>query len=164
MEHTYTRPDVVINPAPQAIDGGMRPPRNYADPEKTVFLAAGILTFGIEYRHLQGDQGICIHVFGEVNGQEEEVLRFDCFERAPHYHYAWSTNDQYMPLDTTAAGDPLQWVLERLRTRLPAMLLRSGAPDLARALDQREIDAAIPKITGWAEMLQTQDRLQRNCA
>jgi hypothetical protein len=50
--------------------------------------------------------GICIHVFGEVNGREEEVLRFDCFQRAPHYHYAWSTNDQYVALDTTADGDP----------------------------------------------------------
>jgi hypothetical protein len=82
----------------------MQQPRNYADPVKTVYIPAGILKFGIEYRHLQGDQGVCIHVFGEVNGREEEVLRFDCFERAPHYHYAWSTNDRYVPLDATA-GD-----------------------------------------------------------
>ena len=103
-------------------------------PNKTVYIPAGALKFGIEYRHLQGDQGICIHVFGEVNGREEEVLRFDCFQRAPHYHYAWSTNDQYVTLDTTADGDPFRWTLERLRTRLPAMLIRAGAPDLARTL------------------------------
>jgi hypothetical protein len=139
----------------------MQQPRNYADPVKTIYIPAGALKFGIEYRHLQGDQGICIHVFGEVNGQEEEVLRFDCFQRAPHYHYAWSTNDQYVPFDTTADGDPFQWTLERLRTRLPAMLIRAGAPDLARTLDQRDIDAAMPKITGWAETLQTQDRLRQ---
>jgi hypothetical protein len=99
-----------------------------------------------------------------VNGREEEVLRFDCFERAPHYHYAWSTNDQYVPLDATADGDPFQWTLERLRIRLPAMLIRAGAPELARTFDQREIDAAIPKITGWAQTLQIQDRLQRQSA
>lgn len=139
----------------------MQQPRNYADPEKTVYIPAGVLKFGIEYRHLQGDRGICIHVFGEVNGREEEVLRFDCFEQAPHYHYAWSTNDQYVPLDTTADGDPFQWTLERLRLRLPAMLIRASAPDLARTFDQRDIEAALPKITGWAETLQTQDRLQR---
>jgi hypothetical protein len=83
----------------------MQQPRNYADPVKTIYIPAGLLKFGIEYRHLQGDQGICVHVFGEVNGQEEEVLRFDCFERAPHYHYAWSTNDQYVPLDATGNVD-----------------------------------------------------------
>jgi hypothetical protein len=138
----------------------MQQPRNYADPVKTVYIPAGVLKFGIEYRHLQGDQGVCIHVFGEVNGREEEVLRFDCFERAPHYHYAWSTNDQYVPLDATADGDPLQWTLERLQRRLPAMLIRAGAEDLARTLDQRDVDAAIPKIMGWAETLQAQDRLQ----
>jgi len=138
----------------------MQQPRNYADPVKTVYIPSGALKFGIEYRHLQGDQGICIHVFGEVNGREEEVLRFDCFQRAPHYHYAWSTNDQYVTLDTTADGDPFQWTVERLRTRLPAMLIRAGASDLARTLDQRDIDAAIPKLIGWAEALQTQDRLQ----
>jgi hypothetical protein len=138
----------------------MQQPRNYADPEKTVYISSGALKFGIEYRHLQGDQGICIHVFGEVNGREEEVLRFDCIHRAPHYHYAWSTNDQYVALDTTADGDPFQWTVERLRSRLPAMLIRAGAPDLARSLDQRDIDAAMPKIIAWAEALQTQDRLQ----
>jgi hypothetical protein len=31
------------------------------------------------------------------------------------------------------------------------MLIRAGASDLARTLDQRDIDAAMPKITGWAE-------------
>jgi hypothetical protein len=62
-------------------------------------------------------------------------------------------------LDTTADGDPFQWTLERLRTRLPAMLIRAGAADLALTLDQRDIDAAMPKIIGWAETLQTQDRL-----
>ncbi|MBI3326705.1 MAG: hypothetical protein HYZ81_08390 [Nitrospinae bacterium] len=139
----------------------MERPRNYADPAKTIYIPAGALTFGMEYRHLQNDQGICIHVFRTADGQQDEVLRFDCFERTPHYHYAWSANDQYVPLDSTADGDPLQWTLERLRTRLPAMLIRAGAPDLARTLDQRDIDAALPKIAGWAETLQTQERQRR---
>jgi hypothetical protein len=44
------------------------------------------------------------------------------------------------------------------------MLIRAGAADLVRTLDQRDINAAIPKITAWAETLQTQDRLQRQSA
>ena len=138
----------------------MQQPRNYADPATTVYLSAGVLRFGIEYRRLQNDQGICIHVFCGPDDQQDEVLRFDCFERQPHYHYAWSKNDHYVPLDTAAEGDPLQWTLTHLRTRLPAMLIRADAPDLARALDQRDIDAVLPKIAGWADALQAQARLQ----
>ena len=138
----------------------MQPPRNYADPAQTVYISAGALRFGIEYRRLQNDQGICIHVFRGSDDQQDEVLRFDCFERQPHYHYAWSKNDRYVSLDTAAEGDPLQWTLARLRTRLPAMLIRADAPDLARALDQRDIDAALPQIAGWADALQAQARQQ----
>jgi hypothetical protein len=43
---------------------------------------------------------------------------------------------------------------------LPALLLRAGEPDLARALDQQDIDAALPKIAGWADALQAQARQQ----
>ena len=135
--------------------------RNYADPAKTIYITAGPLTFGIEYRHLQNDEGLCIHVFSDRAGAQDELLRFHWFERGPHYHYAWSTNDQLVPLDTTADGDPFQWTLERLRTRLPAMLIRAGAPDLARTLDQQDIDAALPKIVAWGETLQRQERYQR---
>ena len=69
-------------------------------------------------------------------------------------------NDHYVSLDTAAEGDPLQWTLTRLRTRLPAMLIQADEPDLARAFDQRDIDAALPKIAGWAEALQAQARQQ----
>lgn len=65
-----------------------------------------------------------------------------------------------MPLDTAAEGAPLQWTLVRLRTRLPAMLIQAGELDLAREFDQRDIDAALPKIAGWAEALQAQARQQ----
>ena len=138
----------------------MQPLRNYADPDQTTYITAGVLRFGIEYRHLQNDQGICIHVFRGPDAQHDEVLRFDCFERQPHYHYAWSKNDHYVPLDTAAEGDALQWTLARLRTRLPAMLLRAGEPDLARTLDQRDIDAALAKVAGWADALQAQAHQQ----
>ena len=34
------------------------------------------------------DQGVSLQVRGEVDGVDTELLRFDCFEIAPHYHYA----------------------------------------------------------------------------
>jgi len=135
--------------------------RNYADPAQTTYITAGMLRFGIEYRRLQNDRGICIHVFGGPDDQQDEVLRFDCFDREPHYHYAWSKYDRYVPLDPAAEGDPLQWTLTRLRTRLPAMLIQAGELDLARTFDQRDIDTALPKIAAWAEALQAQAHRQQ---
>lgn len=84
---------------------------------------------------------------------KDEVLRFDCFECQPYYHYAWSKNDHYVPLDTAAEEDPLQWTLTRLHTSLPAVLIQADEPDLVRTFDHRDIDAALPKIAGWAEAL-----------
>ena len=131
--------------------------------------SGGTLTRGASFapnmsadgRYVTFTSGAPDDVFGDLNGKEEEFLRFDCFERTPHYHYAWSTDDEYVALDTTAEGDPLQWTLERLRTRLPAMLIRAGAGELTRTLDQRDIDAALPTIQGWAESLQSRERRER---
>ena len=48
-------------------------------------------------------------------------------------------------------GDPLAWTLDKIKHRLPAMLIRCEAEGIAREIDQREVDAALPKIAAWAE-------------
>ena len=40
---------------------------------------AGAVDITLEYRELMPDQGLCVQVFGEVDGQDVEILRFDCF-------------------------------------------------------------------------------------
>ena len=60
-------------------------------------IEAGAVTFGLEYHTLRGgeEEGICIHVYGNPipgdDGDDKELLRFDCFKVAPHYHYRNST-------------------------------------------------------------------------
>ena len=119
---------------------------------------AGAVTFGLMYRTNVGgpggDEGICIHVYGnDMPGPDKELLRFDCFRAKPHYHYRNSTIKQNvrLELDYTAEGDPLSWTLDKIRNRLPIMLMRCQAADIARNLDQREINAALPKVVAWAE-------------
>ena len=119
-------------------------------------IPAGAVTFGLEYRTLHGgeEEGVCIHVYGNaIAGDYKELLRFDCFRVAPHYHYRNSTikkNDRLM-LDFTAEGDALAWTIDKIKNRLPIMLLRSEADDIARNIDQKDVDAALPKIVAWAE-------------
>ena len=137
---------------------------------QTEFIDAGPLRFGIEYRLLTDavaaaskiaaasgadkgagvldDRGVSLHVYGVRGGEALEHLRFDCFDEDPHYHYvSWKDRTNVMlHLDPIADGDPLQWTLERLRTRLPQMLEHAGAADIAAQLDQRTVEAVLPRV------------------
>jgi hypothetical protein len=81
------------------------------------------------------DFGASLHVVGRDDGAEH--LRFDCFEEQPHYHYIRIAEGRntIVRLDDAAEGDPIEWTVGRLRTRLPAMLRHAGADELADALD-----------------------------
>ena len=119
-------------------------------------IKAGAVTFGLEYRtlHNGAEEGVCIHVYGDdLEGHDKELLRFDCFRVAPHYHYrnANVKKNKRLMLDFTAEGDSLAWTLDKIKNRLPIMLIRCEAEEIARRVDQRDIDAALPKIAAWAE-------------
>jgi hypothetical protein len=147
---------------------------------QTEWFRAGALTIGVEYRLVTeaiaaarqveaatgsdgleaavlDDRGVSLHVVGELDGVPREVLRFDCFAEDPHYHYvSWrEKSNEVLHLDPVADGDPLAWSLDRLRTRLPQMLARAGAPELAAAVDARDIAAALPRIAAAAERLRS---------
>jgi len=53
-------------------------------------------------------------------------------------------------IDPDAEGDSLAWAIERIRTRLPEMLARAGASDVARALDPALVEAILPAVEAEA--------------
>lgn len=137
----------------------------------TEWFEAGVLRFGVEYRLVndaisaasemaaaQGDtrpppgsiddSGVSIHVVGLHEGEALEYLRFDCFIEDPHYHYvSWrEKSNEMIHIDAVADGDPLDWALERIRTRLPQMLERAGAGSLSSRVDARLLDATLPRL------------------
>ena len=138
----------------------------------TVWFDAGAVRIGVEYRLLtdaiaaasqleaaQGetrgetrgldDRGVALHVCGEQDGVWRELLRFDCFVEDPHYHYvSWRDRaNEMLHLDPSADGDPLAWALERIRTRLPQMLVRAGAVDVAGRVESSRLEALLPQLT-----------------
>ena len=137
---------------------------------QTDWFEAGPVKFGVEYRLLNDaiaaaavleiaggdapsalnidDRGVSIHVFSNSGGESREYLRFDCFEEDPHYHYiSWKDHSNEMVhIDPIADGDPLGWTLDRLRLRLPFMLERAGAAEIAAKLDSRLVDDVLPRI------------------
>jgi hypothetical protein len=140
--------------------------------EQTSWFDAGAVRIGVEYRLLTDavaaaneviaaagatqeaaavpsptaldDRGVSLHVFSG----EQEFLRFDCFDEDPHYHYiSWrAKSNEMIHLDPIADGDPLAWALERIRTRLPQMLARAGAADVAARVDPAELERALPRV------------------
>jgi hypothetical protein len=99
-------------------------------------IEAGAVTFAIEYRPLMPDQGVSIKVCGKVRNKPTELLRFDCFDQRPHYHYDPDHTNERIDMDVTTAGNPIGWTLKQLRTRLPAMLAKAGYEKIAQRLDQ----------------------------
>ena len=115
-------------------------------------ISVGVLDFAMRFRDdVIDDAGLCVQVYAKVSGQATELLRFDCFANAPHYHYGPEANNERLMLDATASGDPLDWTLQRFeRGRLPAMVRRAGYDAVADAIDDDDVQAALPAIAAQA--------------
>jgi hypothetical protein len=136
-------------------------------PQHTRYVAAGALSVGVEYRHLDAsviaatygeiavrqagddtpqppivqDEGLTLHVCDAADGAE--YLRFDLFADNPHYHYIHPGDHHVVvPYDRAACGDVRAWAVACLRTRLRPMLELAGATSLAARLCDGDIDAA----------------------
>lgn len=116
-----------------------------------VRIPAGPVEFGVEYRVLNSAtaslEGSSIHVYGRGSG--EEFLRFDMFPEDPHYHYIVpGVYHLAVRFDDVANGPFFDWVVERLRSSLPAMLAEARAVDLADevARDYEAVLSALPEV------------------
>ena len=103
---------------------------------------AGHVDITLEYRALMPDQGLCVQVFGKVDDNDVEILRFDCFDQLPHYHYGPANNNIRLNMDKTTVGNPFGWTMDNLRTKLPTMIKRSGYDALAAAVEAEPASAA----------------------
>lgn len=113
---------------------------------------AGGIAFAMRYRDdVAGDEGLCIEVRADVEGHDTELLRFDCFRVAPHYHYGPEADDERLMLDLTAAGDSLDWTLNVFeRGRLRSMIERAGYESVAMGLDEHGVAEAMPLVVSTA--------------
>jgi len=109
-------------------------------------IEAGAVCFALQYRALMPDQGVSIQVVGDLEGKEKELLRFDCFDQNPHYHYDPEHRNERYNLDKTTAGNALGWTLKQLRTQLPAMLKRAGYEDIANRLDCNLVASKLDQV------------------
>jgi hypothetical protein len=130
----------------------------------TDMFEAGNFRFGLEMRmQTGGDGGLAIHVLADLAGtpgrtymEETELLAFDCFRQAPHYHYGPRNKNHRIFWDKTLVPDTLEWTLEQFRTgRLKDMIARAGYPGVAADYDQTAVDAIFPEMSKRAREMQS---------
>jgi hypothetical protein len=156
------------------------PPQPPVDAD-TVWLEAGAVTIGVEYRAVDAaalvemykdnpahlaefqtdgvtdldDEGVSVHVRGASDGHE--YLRFDMFEGDAHYHYIHpgaEPRNRLVTYDSAALGEMLPWVLGRLRDHLPEMLRFADGGAVADAVDVAEVGRVLPEVERLARSAQ----------
>jgi hypothetical protein len=119
---------------------------------------AGPVKFALQYRAQMADQGLSIQVAADIDGRDVELLRFDCFDQAPHYHYGPENMNERIFMDKTTAGNPIGWTLNQFRTRLPEMLTRAGYEELANQLDASLVAKKLDDVEAKAREIAATER------
>lgn len=147
--------------------------------EHTALVPAGVITIGVEYRHLDEamilrfygpdarakfdgvvpagmggvveEDGIALHVFGTEDG--EEHLRFDCFVDAPHYHELDPREPRNVVHELDPDEDAIAFALGSIEHRVVVMLRAAGAGQLADAVDPAAVAAAMPEVRAQVERM-----------
>ena len=115
-----------------------------AEPGLTI--EVGGLCFNVRYSRLNTDRGPSLRIYGEVEGKPVQLLRFDCFEHDPHYHYDPDGKNNQLRLDTTKVSDPIAWAMDHLQGNIAPLVRVAGYGALANQMDEGVLTAALPTV------------------
>lgn len=127
---------------------------NKSDKPEVHEVKVGGVNLTLEYRTFGEYRGPAIKVYGKVDGKSTQILRFDCFEKNPHYHYDPEGKNVQWKLDKITHGDPLTWSISQLRKNLKPMIQNAGYEQVAKGVSQDAIIKALPKIKRILSQLQ----------
>ena len=131
----------------------------------TDMFEAGNFRFGLEMRkQAGGDGGLAIHVLADLAGtpgrtymEETEMLAFDCFREAPHYHYGPRNKNHRIFWDKVLVPDTLEWTLSQFKNgNLRSMIERAGYPGVAADFDQDLVNSILPGLEQRAREMDAQ--------
>ena len=113
-----------------------------------VFEVGGV-ELHVDKRNFGSDGGPSVRVYGEADGKDIQLLRFDCFRKDPHYHYDPSGKNDQRHLDKASVPDSIAWTIEQLGENLVEMIQAAGYGSVAENVDQ----AAIAQVLSEVEAL-----------
>jgi hypothetical protein len=96
----------------------------------------------VEHRRQAGDGGATLRIVG-TDGENRELLRFDCFERTPHYHVDPDGRDEFVVLK--AGSDPIAFAIEELSSDLEGWLKRAGL-EIPRPVNRSALTKALRRV------------------
>ena len=110
-----------------------------------VFHVGGV-ELRVDNRSLGADGGPSVRVYGEANGENIQLLRFDCFRKDPHYHDDPSGKNDQRPLDKASVPDSVAWTIEQLGQNLVEMIHTAGYASVAEVVDQTAVTEVLPEV------------------
>ena len=115
-------------------------------PTEMAGLEASGLRFAVDYRSTAHDRGPSLRVLGDVDGKEVQLLRFDCFEEEPHFHYDPQGKNNRIFLNKARVTDPIAWTIEYLEGNFASLVRIAGYGRLADSLNEGALNAALPGV------------------
>jgi hypothetical protein len=100
----------------------------------------GGLRFDVSFREV----GVTTRVYGRVQGEWQELLRFDDFVNGPHYHAPAAGRP--IAFDRGRLGDPMEWYLAQIRDHLGEWLTRAGFAEVIPSVDFDVVADNIDKL------------------
>ena len=113
--------------------------------DEKVFHVGGV-ELRVDNRSLGEDGGPTVRVFGKADGENIQLLRFDCFRKNPHYHYDPSGKNDHRKLDKETVPDSVAWTIEQLGTHLAEMINTAGYTSVADQVDQAAVNKILPEV------------------
>ena len=100
----------------------------------------------VDQRNFGSDGGPSVRVYGEADGENIQLLRFDCFRKDPHYHYDPSGKNDQRSLDKTSVPDSVAWTIKQLGNNLVEMIHTAGYASVAEQVDQTAVAQVLPEV------------------
>lgn len=100
----------------------------------------------VDNRDIGADGGPSVRVYGEVDGENVQLLRFDCFRKDPHYHYDPSGKNDQRSLDKESVPDSVAWTIEQLGQNLVEMIHTAGYAEVAEAVNQTAVTQVLSEV------------------
>ena len=110
-----------------------------------VFQVGGV-ELHVDNRNFGLDGGPSVRVYGEVSGENVQLLRFDCFRKDPHYHYDPSGKNDQRHLDKASVPDSVAWTIEQLGQNLVEMIQTAGYASVAEGVDQTAVTQVLSEV------------------
>jgi len=114
--------------------------------EQGMTIGVGGLRFNVRYSKTNTDRGPSLRVYGDVEGKSVQLLRFDCFENTPHFHYDPEGKNNQLRMDKTKVSDPIAWSMDYLQGNVTSLVRIAGYSALADQLDEGVLATALPTV------------------